>query len=354
MRLPNGFGNINKLSGNRRKPFRARVPQGYTDDGKRIWLNLGYYEKYNEALAALVDYNRDPTTADGDVTFSEVFEKWFSTKCEDIAERSVKLQKSVYNRCAPVANMKMRDIRLDDMQAIVDEVNSQTYKSKIKSLFTGVFSYATAHDIITGDHDKTKHIKTGKPKNKDIHYRFSRNDVDIMWDKSEDDRVKVILMMIYSGARPGELVDILKKNVDLDNACFHITEGKNNNAIRTVPIHHMVLPFYKHFMEKKGEYLFSAKKGGGYSFAKNYGFFIRDLWNPTLKDLGILEYTPKDGIAQKHLPHDTRHTFASMWADKKLNEMYRRKIQGHSGNGIGEQIYTHIEIEELRNELNKL
>jgi len=45
MRLPNGFGNINKLSGNRRKPYRARLFDGYTDEGKRIYKTLGYYEK---------------------------------------------------------------------------------------------------------------------------------------------------------------------------------------------------------------------------------------------------------------------------------------------------------------------
>ena len=43
-----------------------------------------------------------------------------------------------------------------------------------------------------------------------------------------------------------------------------------------------------------------------------------------------------------------------MWIEQRLNEAYRRKIQGHSGRGIGEQVYAHISDEQLREELNKL
>ena len=35
MKLPNNFGNINKLSGNRRNPYRARIRLDYTDEGKQ-------------------------------------------------------------------------------------------------------------------------------------------------------------------------------------------------------------------------------------------------------------------------------------------------------------------------------
>ena len=73
-----------------------------------------------------------------------------------------------------------------------------------------------------------------------------------------------------------------------------------------------------------------------------------------LQDMGILEYTNDDGVSQEHLPHDTRHTFTSMWNEKKLDEAFRRRIQGHSGKGIGEQVYTHLDMEQLKAEINRL
>ena len=43
-----------------------------------------------------------------------------------------------------------------------------------------------------------------------------------------------------------------------------------------------------------------------------------------------------------------------MWKEKKLDETFRRKIQGHSGKGIGEQVYTHIDMERLKEEINQI
>ena len=86
MRLPNRFGTISKLSGNRRNPFRARVFEGYTNDGKQIYKNIGYYEKYQDALTALVEYHKNPLDFQADITFEELYEKWlniFKIKIEE-------------------------------------------------------------------------------------------------------------------------------------------------------------------------------------------------------------------------------------------------------------------------------
>ena len=58
MRLPNGFGQISEVRGrNLRKPFRAMVTAGRTDEGKPIVCPLrpvAYFETYNEAYEALM------------------------------------------------------------------------------------------------------------------------------------------------------------------------------------------------------------------------------------------------------------------------------------------------------------
>ena len=108
MRLPNGYGNVSKLSGNRRKPWRVRKTIGFeyydrltksivdeTDtefiklsmdvlpDGKKRLMikqkfaTLGYYPTRSEALTALANYNNDPYDLHMDtMTFSEVYDKW--------------------------------------------------------------------------------------------------------------------------------------------------------------------------------------------------------------------------------------------------------------------------------------
>ena len=52
MRLPNGFGQISKLSGRLRKPYREMITVGFTEEGRsicKILKPVGYFETYNEA-----------------------------------------------------------------------------------------------------------------------------------------------------------------------------------------------------------------------------------------------------------------------------------------------------------------
>jgi hypothetical protein len=55
MRLPNGFGNVSKLSGKRRNPWRARKTVGGTMDektkkAKQVYVTIGDYPSRQQAL----------------------------------------------------------------------------------------------------------------------------------------------------------------------------------------------------------------------------------------------------------------------------------------------------------------
>ncbi len=94
--------------------------------------------------------------------------------------------------------------------------------------------------------------------------------------------------------------------------------------------------------------------GRHFRFDTNHGQYTDSYWTPLLLDMGILKYTNDRGEQREHMPDDTRHTFTTMWKEKRLDEAMRRKIQGHSGKGIGEIVYTHFEFEELKKELDKM
>lgn len=84
MRLPNGYGSITKLSGNRRRPYMVRITTGFTDEGKQIMKALGYYATKKEALASLTEYNDSPYSAlPKNISFEKVFEKYTKEKYEN-------------------------------------------------------------------------------------------------------------------------------------------------------------------------------------------------------------------------------------------------------------------------------
>ena len=362
MRLPNGFGNVSKLSGKRRNPWRARKTTGWiidetTQKAKQVYVTIGYYSTRQLALQALSEYNTNPYDLDANkITFAEVYEKWAAKKFEGISRSNVNGYKASYNLCESIWDMRFADIKLQHLQGVVDKAGkAHPTLRKLKSLFSQLFDYAVMHEIISKDRHIVEYVDIGKAEKSTKHYRFTDAEVSALWrwaDKNE--YVQVILMLIYSGTRPSELFNVKCTSVDLESRYFSIEKGKNENASRKVPIHDKTLPFFEYWMSKGNEYLITNLSGGKFQFDTNHSSYTDSFWTPILKDIGILEYKNEKGEIAEHLPHDTRHTFTSMWMEKKLDEPMRRKIQGHSGKGIGEMVYTHFELEKLKEELNKL
>lgn len=61
----------------------------------------------------------------------------------------------------------------------------------------------------------------------------------------EDKWYQIALMLIYTGVRIGELLELEKKNVNLEEQYFDITKSKTDSGVRRVPIADCILPFSK-------------------------------------------------------------------------------------------------------------
>ena len=62
--------------------------------------------------------------------------------------------------------------------------------------------------------------------------------------------IQIILMLIYSGVRISEFLDLLKENVNLDEKWFDIIDSKTSAGIRRVPIAEKTFEFFKYWMDK--------------------------------------------------------------------------------------------------------
>lgn len=362
MKLPNGFGNISKLSGKRRNPWRARKTTGWETDFqtgkvKQIYATIGYYPTRQAALQALSEYNMNPYDIEShNVTFAELYKKWSAKKYEEISISNANGYKASYKICEPLYEIKFNSIKLFHLQQVVDNSgrNYPTLK-KLKILFNQLFDYAVQNGIITKDKHIVEYLNIGTEEKSTKHFRFTSQEIEKLWSWSaENEYVQLILMLIYSGVRPGEMFNLKSSMVDLKNKHFTVEKGKTVNATRKVPIHNKTMPFFEHWMRKGNEYLITNLSGNKFNFDSNHGSYMESFWTPVLKEIGILEYKNEQGILSNHLPDDTRHTFTTMWLEKHLDEAMRRRIQGHSGKGIGEIVYTHFELEKLSEELNKL
>lgn len=340
MKLPNGFGSVYKLSGKRRNPWVARKTVGWTfnEEKKRsypIYQFVGYYSSRQEALTALVDYNKDPYDLHFDtITFGELYERWSDRHFPTVSHSNVQGYKASYNLCTKIKDMNIHDIKLDHLQNVVDESgkNTPTLK-KLKIMFGLIYDYAVKHEIVTSEkRDMVKYVDISKAGNPNAYNRkpFSKKEIQTVWKHQEgNEYVSVILILIYSGVRIGELLDLKKSDVHLGERWFYVRESKTESGIREVPIAEKIVPFFQHWMQKDCEYLICTPDNKHFKYRNYYDSY----WTPLMEQMNLM-----------HRPHDTRHTCISLLTTAKVDERILKKIVGHKGIGVTETVYTHLEL----------
>lgn len=351
MRQPNGYGSVYKLSGKRRKPWCVRVTQGWdidvnTGKVKQIRMIVGTYTTQKDAMIALADYNKHPYDLNIDrMTFEELFEKWSEVHFPKVSESNIKGYKASYKLCTKIQKMKVCDIKLVHLQMVVDESgkNQPTLK-KLKILFGLMFDYAVKHEIVSSDRrDMVGYVDISNAGNPNSYNRkpFTKAQVKTVWKwKDSSPYIRVVLMLIYSGCRISELLDLKKCDVNLDEKWFRIVKAKTNAGVRTVPIADKILPFFQEWYDKNDcEYLLSTPEGKHFEYRNYYDSY----WLPFM-----------DQMNMKHTPHETRHTCISLLSSAGVDERIIKKIVGHKGQGVTETVYTHFEIEELLDAINKI
>ena len=345
MRLPNGYGSIYKLSGNRRKPWCVRKTTGWKDNGQPIYTFVGYYPTRQEALSALADYNKDPYDLQlSSVTFAELYERWSEEHFQKISHSGVNSYSSAYRSCEKIGSMRVVDIKLDHLQQTMDDSgkNSPTLKT-MKNLFGLMYDYAVVHEIITPDkREMIRYLDTSKPGNPNKMDRkiFTHKEIQKLWEMQDANAyIPVILIMIYSGVRIGELLALEKTDVHLDERWFYVKEAKTVAGIREVPIAEKIVPAIEKWISRPCDRLICSGADAPlpyYTFRDNYWKAVMDI------------------LDMDHKPHDTRHTCISLLTEAGVDQRIIRKIVGHKGQGVTETVYTHLELPVKLEAINRI
>lgn len=344
MRMPNGYGSVYKLSGKRRKPYVATKTVGWDKNGKQIRSMLGYYRTKSEALQALAEYNNDPfDLVISKMTFAEAYEKWFNDTFDDKSNNStMKNYKSAYKRCEAIYDKRMVDLRLPDLQQLVDDCPI-TYQStgRIKSLISKIYEWCIRKEYLKKNYAELIIVPQAEKITRE-RKAMTKEDIQKIWENSKfNDTAKIVLMLIYSGVRINELLNLEKADVNLEEQWFRVRASKTNAGIRIVPIADKVLEFWKEF-NNKSKYKYAVCTADGQRMT--YENFKKRHWAKLMSELN-LDYTI----------HETRHTCNSLLIMANCNPTIRKKILGHKGEmDIGESVYGHIYNEELLKEISKI
>lgn len=337
MRNANGTGTIYKRKGKLRKPWIVREPARLIN-GKYERPLIGSARTQKEAQQMLHDYNsRNLNIEYSELKLIDLFNKWKISK----QAKSIKTEETFDRYCRDftvifegILETSFITLDYNDYQIRLNDYpkfKGKTALTVLKSIYVeaikqrivkeNISLYLESSDIVIRSVDRVV---------------FEDNFVRKLWkDYKQTDNIYIamILLLFYTGMRTIDLFRIENKNINLKEKYF-VTGSKTEAGMnRKIPIHDLILPIIKEYMNGEKEMFFES----------DYDT-LKSRFNNIL-----LEHDAEGNL------HSIRHTFITkMRRIKSVAASKVKSIVGHKVKDITDGVYTHWSIEELREAVNKL
>lgn len=348
MKAANGYGSIVKLSGKRRRPYMIRITQGYDIDEKtgrkkQKFKIIGYAKTKKEAGSILHIYHENDSFKIN-YTFADVYRMWSKEGLADVSKSYISATHVAYQLFKSIHDKEFSLLRIVDIQVAIDN-SGKNYPTlrKLKLLVSQLYRFAIKQGICSKDISEFIDIKKYKERNphKVSDCIINEEDIKILWKKSKNEYIQMVLIMIYTGVQINEFINIKKVNVCLTGRYIKIVGPKDNKVLRIVPISLKILPFIKYRMKHSvSPYVFTTDSGN----QLNYRNFKDTYFDPIMKDMGM-PYTIKR----------CRATFRRLMVQSGVDPFMIKKIMGtKQGMTLTERVYIHPEIETLVESIDKI
>ena len=334
---------------------------GKTETGHPISKPLkpiSYFSTYNEAYAALVEYNKNPYDLNKEMTVQELYDQWSVDYLASLKSASSKCAtKRAWKYCRAVYDMRVIDIRIRHIKGCMEkgtisddlpETPDPRTQNNIKTIFNLMFDYALEYELVDRNYSRSFTLSEELVKEiqstKEGHIPFTSDEMTTLWNNVENIiGVDMILIQCYSGWRPQELYKLKVSDVNVEDMSFVGGMKTEAGTNRKVPIHsktqELVRKRYNQAIAMKSDFLFTD----------NGKPFRYDMYHALFKqiktDLNLDEH---------HRPHDGRTHFVTTAKKYHVDEYAIKYIVGHKINDLTEKTYTKRKFEWLRSEIEKI
>lgn len=390
LKRPNGAGAIERLGGRRRKKYAVRISCGYREriciPNKAEWLYLvdkypfkyvksrniyviyddngavkakldeygvpyrvefiqkrkriAFFEKSKEAIEFLDRYNfsgeaQEYVPLASEPSFADVYCQYIEfvrSLNKPPSQTSLRAYQTGFMNWSDVHDIRFRSVTTKMLQDCLTKHGTMSKASvgRMITILKKMFKYALANNIT--DKDLSKYLfSEHTDEKKHIHTIYTDDEIKMLWSRLDYEGAAVMLIMIYTGLRCSEFLQLRTKNIHLDER--YLVGGMKTEAgrNRVIPLHKKIVPLIRRFYDPDKEYLFPSIAGN----AMLYSHFRTNKWDVYNKELGL-----------SHLTHDCRHTCASALERYGVPELHRKLILGHSLRDVTD-LYTHVSLEAL-------
>lgn len=342
MKNSNGYGSIHKMNDTkRRKPWIARITTSLEigEDGKAKQKRkiLGTFATKKEALECLAQYHANKElylNPASNFTFQDIYNQMMDNK-KDVKQSTRNAYNMAFNILEELKDRNFDSLKLLDFQTSINN-SGRSFESlrKVRSMISLMYDYAIKNQLINGTQNLAEWLDIGKNEDKKEKEIFTNEEIEKLFNTDDKDISKIMLILIYSGLRIGELLELKRNDIDLDSRIIKIVKSKTDNGIRSVPISKKIYSYIEYFYNKGNEYLLTNHKNKPWKYSNFYReFFLRNLEELELN--------------MNLTPHSCRHTTTTKLILAEVPSFFIKCIIGHSSNVLHEKTYTHIKTEDL-------
>lgn len=382
-------------------PWGARISIGKNEKGEYIYHFLDTFETELEALVCLENYHKQPSAIyiseakynkiitfpkkpyplvvvknpknetlkevkKKTYTLKELYEEYkslkFPTEAEAKYERNYHVRAkgklgynysrglvTAFHNCEELHDKLYNELRTSDFQKFLNS-QKKGYASlkQFVNLFSHLDNYALQEDII--DKGYAQFLKIPVPNEPKITRKpFTYEQIDYLWkinpENYKEKFVKdILLIALYTGARADELLCIKTQNIFLEHNYFICGLKTKAGINREIPIHPKIKPIIESYYNLDHEYLFHMADSKIAKGRKaNYDYYLYHY---------RLNFIEKHPFLEHHTAHECRHTLRSELEKLNVKQVIINSIIGHSNDNVGQDVYTHISVEEKNEAIN--
>lgn len=329
----NGTGTAYK----RGKTWTARIVLGYYvgDDGKRHarTANRGGFATKKEALDYIPKLKAEAESS-STLTLSGYWEFYEAKKLPELSRDKQTAYRIAWRRWAALATRKLEDLKIETLQAAMDEAATTYYTARdMKNLMSHFYKHGLANQTVSVNLAQYLQLP---PANASEQTPFNAEELDLLWKDfaAGNTFTGYILLMIYTGMMPGELLKARKDQIDWEGKQIR-GAGLKTATRKATPIvlADVILPVLRVLVDTSpGEKLIHIHKDNFYP--KYYA---------TLERIGT----------RRLPPYSCRHTTGTDLAKAAVPAFTIQKIMRHA-KITTTQHYTHMDATDALSGVNAL
>ncbi|MEE3462294.1 MAG: tyrosine-type recombinase/integrase [Lachnospiraceae bacterium] len=328
--LPYGTGTVYYEP---RNAINHWIAQRFKTGTKAGRIYVGSFPTEEEAKAALADirYKSSQELMQENLTMDELYSYMVrGLKRAHRSEATISQYRTAMNKCIDLADRPYVSITGEEMESYVFSELTSASQRLVQRLFRklDVTAHKRGLDIRWYSDDIEKIIYTDDDFRRKRHL-FKEPEVQALLRHTSEDDVYLVLVLLYTGMRPIELLQKTHDQVDLKHMMILGGAKTDSGKRRSIPIHPYIQRFFQQAMQRTDtEYVFANENGGMMRY----------------EELSLrYKMVCAEWCAKGHTLYDTRHSFCTWLDEKDVNYNTVEYLMGHKINE-----YRHIEIDEER------